>query len=67
MRTCLGESFSFSLPCVPIVIVYQLVCGLRCLLVLRVGYGILMYYFRRIVYIIFYFTYRTCITYASPG
>ena len=39
MITCLGMSFSFDLLCVSFVNVYEFVCVLLCLLVLRVDVG----------------------------
>ena len=43
MITCLGKRCSFGLLCVSFVNMYQLVCVLLSLLVLRVGCGIRLY------------------------
>ena len=40
MTTCLGKSYSFGLLCVSFVNVYQFVCELLSLVVLRVECGI---------------------------
>ena len=51
MTTCLGNKSSFGLPRVPVVNCYQFIYLVISVLVLRAGYGILLYQFLIIAYL----------------